>query len=67
MRADYIARIDLDIVQGIIRTQLEQFQEMKERATVADNAFNYSQAIGGIVALEQVGARLVEAIKRGAR
>lgn len=56
-------KIDLDIVQGIIKTQLEQFREMQNRAQHEGNEYNRAQANGGIVALEQVVARIAKSIQ----
>lgn len=56
-------KIDLDDTLKIVSTQLAQFQEMKQVAEQTDSQFMRAEAIGGIIALEQVSIRLAEYAK----
>lgn len=51
-----------DIVR-IIDTQLAQFTDMKKRAERSDSPFMTGEAVGAIIALEQVGNRLNQYFK----
>lgn len=44
----------------IIDTQLAQFVEMKKRHQQSNILFTQGEAVGGIIALEQVGQRLTQ-------
>lgn len=56
-------KIDLEDTLRIVSTQLTQFQEMKEIAELTDSQFMRAEAIGGIIALEQIQVRLAEYAK----
>ena len=56
-------KIDLEDTLKIISTQLAQFQEMKQIAEETDSQFMRAEAIGGIIALEQVAQRLAQYAK----
>jgi hypothetical protein len=67
MGIDTIQRIDLDIVETILKTQIEQCHEMKARAVQEGHEFNRASSAGAIMHLEQVLSRLakVSQKKRG--
>lgn len=44
----------------IIDTQIAQFVDMKKRAEQSNILFARGEAVGGIIALEQVGNRLTQ-------
>jgi hypothetical protein len=60
MNIDTIQRIDLDIVERIIRTQLDHCYEIGARAVQEGHEFNRACSAGGIMHLEQVLSRLVK-------
>lgn len=67
MGIDTIQRIDLDIVERILETQIKQCYEIGARAMQEGHEFNRASSAGAIMHLEQVLARLakVSQKKRG--
>ena len=56
-------KIDLEDTLYMVKTQLEQFQEMKAIAERTDSPFMRAEAIGGIIALESLAERLNRYVK----
>ena len=56
-------KIDLEDTLYMLKTQLEQFEEMKAIAERTGSAFMRAEAIGGIIALESLGDRLNRYVK----
>ena len=51
-------KIDLEDTLYMLRTQLEQFEEMKKIAEENHSPFLRAEAIGGIIALQALAERL---------
>jgi hypothetical protein len=58
MRADYIQRIDLDIVETIVSRELERYKDIKARASELSHPNDQIHATGAIEALNMVADRL---------
>ena len=55
-----MTKLEQEDIFRIIDTQLAQFTDMAKRATHSDSPFMKCEAVGGIIALEQVGQRLTQ-------
>ena len=57
MRADYIQRIDLDIVETIVSRELERYREIFDSPDT-EGGYTYAKAVGAMLALQEVSDKL---------